>query len=165
MNAYTTEGWSDFAVATVGASAALAGLVFVAVSLNLRVILADAHLPGRAAQTLVLLATPLFVGLPVLVPGQADAALAIELVVVGVLAGGALVRQALPGRRAPEQPVAAWLLTAWVPALAVLVAPVLAGTGVLTGTAGGLYWMPVAVVLALLGGLVNAWALLVEILR
>ena len=30
---------------------------------------------------------------------------------------------------------------------------------------GGLYWLPAAVALALVGGLVNAWALLVEILR
>jgi hypothetical protein len=165
MNGYTAEAWTDFAVATAGAAAALAGLVFVAVSLNLRIIMGDANLPGRAGQTLVLLATPLFLALTIVVPGQGEVALAVELAVIGVLAGGALVRQALPSHRSAQQAVAVWVLTAWVPAAAVLVAPVLAAVGLLTGTAGGLYWIPVAVLLALLGGLENAWALLVEILR
>ncbi|MDL5159607.1 hypothetical protein [Actinomycetospora termitidis] len=165
MAAYDPESWTDFAVATAGASAALAGLVFVAVSLNLQVILGHANLPGRAAQTLALLAVPLFLALVVLIPQQGDVALAIELALIGLLVGGMLVQRVLPGRRAAEQPIPAWIITGWLPALAVLVAPVLAGIGLLTDTAGGLYWVPVAVVLALLGGLENAWALLVEILR
>ena len=40
--------WTDFFVAQVGATAALEGLVIVAVSINLKQILAYAHLPGRA---------------------------------------------------------------------------------------------------------------------
>ncbi|MEJ2866505.1 hypothetical protein WCD74_01925 [Actinomycetospora sp. OC33-EN08] len=165
MAAYDADAWTDFAVATAGASAALAGLVFVAVSLNLQVILGNPNLPGRAAQTLALLAVPLFLALVVLIPEQGDVALAVELGVIGLLVGGMLVHRVLPGRRAAEQPVAAWIVTGWVPALAVLLAPVIAGIGLLVDGAGGLYWLPVAVVLALLGGLENAWALLVEILR
>ena len=39
------------------------------------------------------------------------------------------------------------------------------GVGLLTESLGGLYWLPAAVAVGLLGGLTNAWVLLVEILR
>ena len=48
-------GWSDFFVAQVGATAALAGLVVVAISINLQRILSFPQLPGRAAEMLILL--------------------------------------------------------------------------------------------------------------
>src|SRR6185312_6154219 len=45
--------WTDFFVAEVGASAALAGLVIVAISINVTRIISYPWLPGRAAETLV----------------------------------------------------------------------------------------------------------------
>ena len=41
----------------------------------------------------------------------------------------------------------------------------LAGIGLLTGGLGGLLWLAPAIGVSLLGGLVGAWVLLVEILR
>ncbi len=35
----------------------------------------------------------------------------------------------------------------------------------MTETLGGLYWLPIGVIAAFLGALLNAWALLIEILR
>ena len=40
-----------------------------------------------------------------------------------------------------------------------------AGVLLLAEVGGGLYWWPAAIVTAYLGALVNAWVLLVEILR
>ena len=40
MSGYVTAPWSDFAVSVVGAAAALTGLLFVAVSVNIERILA-----------------------------------------------------------------------------------------------------------------------------
>src|SRR6185437_13962675 len=62
------EAWGDFFIAQVGASAALAGLIFVAVSLNLTKILALSHLPKRAFQALMVLLEILVVSSLALVP-------------------------------------------------------------------------------------------------
>jgi hypothetical protein len=48
QTAYAADRWSDFGVGVTGAAAALAGLVFVAVSINLSEILKYRNLPGRA---------------------------------------------------------------------------------------------------------------------
>ena len=59
MAGYEIERWSDFAVMLGGAFAALAGLLFVAVSINVREIVGTTGLPARALETLVLFTTPL----------------------------------------------------------------------------------------------------------
>src|SRR5260370_34067383 len=63
-------GWANFFLAQVGASAALTGLIFVAVSINLTKILAYPTLPGRALEALLYLLTVLVIGTLGLVPGQ-----------------------------------------------------------------------------------------------
>ena len=55
MHAYSTAGWESLFVAEAGASAALAGLLFVAISINLERILQGTGLPGRAGEAIVLL--------------------------------------------------------------------------------------------------------------
>src|SRR5215472_12861266 len=62
------EAWGGFFIAQVGASAALAGLIFVAVSLNLTKVLALSHLPTRAFQALIVLMEILIVSSLALVP-------------------------------------------------------------------------------------------------
>ena len=54
----TMNRWANFAVLVGGASAALTGLLFVAVSLNLDRILGSAPLRAAAAQTLIVLVSP-----------------------------------------------------------------------------------------------------------
>jgi hypothetical protein len=163
--AYDPAPWSDFAAGMAGAAAALAGLLFVAVSINIRTVLADPRITRRGAQALVLLALPVFVSLVLLIPGQPDVALALELLAISVGTAPSLLRVARPGSRAAEQPVISWALVSVLPTVVVVVTPVLAAVGLLTSSLGGLYWLPAAVASALLGGLVNAWVLLVEILR
>jgi len=51
------ESWDSFAVVVGGASGALLGLLFVAISIRLEVIVASSELRSRAAQTLVLFGT------------------------------------------------------------------------------------------------------------
>lgn len=84
MHAYTTAGWETFFAAIVGATAALTGLLFVAVSINLdRILEGPNFLTRRAAETLGTLVFVLAVSALVLVP-QATRALGIEILFVVV---------------------------------------------------------------------------------
>jgi hypothetical protein len=70
MPTYSAAESESLFVAEAGASAALAGLLFVALSINLERILKGAGLPGRAGKAIVLLLTVLVVSTFGLVPGQ-----------------------------------------------------------------------------------------------
>lgn len=157
------EGWSDFAVAAAGAAAALAGLLFVALSINISAVLGSPRTTARAGSALVLLASPVFLALTLLVPWGSTTTLGIVLVVLAALIGGSLAVM-LP-RPIPEVPVAAWMFTTLLPPLVLTVGGLLAGVGLLVTGPGGLIWLAPAIGFALFGGLVAAWVLLVEILR
>ncbi len=163
MTSYSAADWHDFFIAAVGASAALLGLLFVTVSINLEHILKFPHLPGRAAATLGSLLTVLVVCSFGLAPDQARSALGWEIVVVTGLAAAQAVWVSV-GKRQPGDPVS-WTLGA----LPLLLVPVLAlfagGVSLLACGGGGLYWILVGTVLTFVAASVNAWVLLVEILR
>ncbi len=164
MTAYDPAQWSDLFVATTGASAALAGLLFVAVSINLERILRYEGLPERALETVLLLLAVLLVSVVGLIPGQSHVALGAELLAVSLVLGGVIAR--LPttysaGAQAPR----VWLWGRWA-IRAVGMAPLaIGGLSVLAETGGGLYWVVAGIVFAIAGAVANAWVLLVEILR
>jgi hypothetical protein len=167
--AYSAARWTDYAAAAVGAGTTLSGLVFVAVSINLSRILGHPSLPVRAWQTLGLLVTPMLIGFFLLVPGQSRMLLAWELVVSAVIFTGARValdHQSVPSEKATPLPLVgrlAGLVSALLPALVSYACLAVAGATLLAQSGGGLYWLVPSVLLAILFGLINAWALLVEI--
>jgi modulator of FtsH protease len=158
------DAWTDFAVAVTGASAALLGLLFVALSINIKQIVSSRQLPLRAELALVLLVVPLFVGILLLVP-QSATALGIELVAVGAVFGLCLGVLARPSARSPEQPLVAWFIGAATPAIVVTLATLAAGVLLLAGSPAGLYGLPFMVVAGYGGALLGTWVLLVEVLR
>lgn len=156
-------GWENFFVAEVGASAALTGLLFVAVSINLSRILQFPHLPGRAAETLIVLFAVLFVASLGLVPHVSARTFGIELVAVWAAACACILRIHLSDARTPS-PQAYWrirLLTSHVPILAFLAS----GISLLTGAAGGPSWLLGGTLACFAAAALNAWVLLVEIQR
>jgi modulator of FtsH protease len=161
--------WESFFVAQAGAAAALTGLIFVAVSINLSKILEYPHLPGRAGESLMFFVQILFLAVVGLVPHVAPWIFSGAVTVIG--AGGAVV--ALRGIAAHFGATGdqkwtvqlSWILPRALLSLAATL-PLLAA-GVLA-LAGSDWAMPVLVagVLASYGaGILNAWILLVEILR
>jgi hypothetical protein len=162
--AYDAAQWSDLFVASAGAAAALAGLVFVAVSINLKAIIAVRGLPERALQTVLMLAIVVVVSIVGLIPGQEHVALGIELLVVAASysAGLALTsRGSLPTGDAPRS----WLVGR-VLVLSLGAVPLLVGAvSLLAESGGGLYWIAAGIIGAIFGGITNAWVLLVEIQR
>lgn len=164
MAAYDPSQWSDLFVATAGASAALAGLVFVAVSINLDRILKFPGLPERALETLLLLLLVVLVSIVGLVPGQSNTALGIEIAFLGGMIGAVVA--SLPTAIHPDQgDRRAWLVNRWALRLAGTVPFFLGGGALIAEAGGGLYWVAAGVVFAIAGAVANAWVLLVEILR
>jgi len=166
LAAYSAEHWTDLFVAAAGASAALTGLVFVAVSINIERILRLAGVPERAFQTIVLLLGVVVVSVFALVPGQSRTALGLELIgesVVCLAAIAWLLRASIRAGRATDEPT--YLRSQLTLALPGVLLLVVGSASLLAHGGGGLYWTMAGVVFSLVGAVLNAWVLLVEILR
>jgi hypothetical protein len=163
VSGYAPADWHEFFTAAAGASAALLGLLFVTISINLEQILKHRHLPGRAAATLGVLLSVLVVCSCGLAPGQSNRTLGVEILPAGAVVATQAVWVSV-GKRSPGDPLS-WTLGN----LPFLLFPALAfvggGCSLLAGSGGGLYWILAGTVLAFVGASVNAWVLLVEILR
>src|SRR5580704_3836175 len=163
MNGSLTAGWENFFVAEVGAAAALTGLLFVAVSINLAQILAVAHLPDRAAETLVVLGGALAVATFGLVPDQGHVALGCEVGATGLLVWGTTVRTQWRSYRYVD--ARQWLARRVVGTQLATLPFVVGGALLVRGSRSALYWVVAGVLASFASGMQNAWVLLVEILR
>jgi modulator of FtsH protease len=164
VNAYAVAGWENFLVAEVTAAAALAGLIFVAVSINLSRIIALPGVSGRAADALGLLFALLAAALFGLVPGQPSSCFASELLAFGsVTVVVLLVLELRDSRHAHLRRV--WIFARVGASQLGPLLMVIAGATMLAHRGGGLYWMPVGAIASLGGAMLHAWILLVEIQR
>jgi modulator of FtsH protease len=164
VTAYDPAQWHDFCIALAGASGALLGLAFVAVSFNLDAILADKQLPGRAIETLIFFAYPLGGSLLVLVPGLTDLSLGIGEAVLAVGLLGLVFKDLPVWRGEPDEPLS-WRLTHVVPGALIAALATVGAIATITKSVGGLYWFAGAMAVAISSGLMNSWVLLVEIKR
>jgi hypothetical protein len=161
---YQQAAWHDLFVALAGAAAALTGLIFVAVSMNLTQILKYRQLPVRAVETLAVLAGLLLLAVFMLVPGQSRVVLGAEILALGTVLAAALLFGRLRLPRVAGEP-RTWTVVPVVVILAGTVPMIVAGISLLAAAGGGLYWLVAEIVLGLTGALTNAWILLVEIQR
>jgi modulator of FtsH protease len=115
---------------------------------------------------IVLLVAVLMVSTFALVPGQPRWVLGTEVLVVGIAAWSILTAiwiRAL-GAPIPNQPRFVPVISVWVTQAATL-PMVVAGVSLLLGAGGGLYWLVPGVAFSLGVAVVNAWVLLVEVVR
>ena len=166
----TVGAWGNFALVVGGASAALTGLLFVAVSLNAPRIAGHPALRASAGQTLVLFVVPLLSSILLMVPGQPRWVLGTELTVLAVLAGLVIVivgrNKAVSADSTQNSATARFLraLDRSSPNLLTVVFLATSGITFSAGHGGGLYWLVPSAVVALVGGVMNAWLFLTRLI-
>jgi hypothetical protein len=162
-SAYASEEWSELFVASGGASAALAGLVFVAVSINVERILRYPGLPARALETVLLLVGVVVVSLLALGPDLEGTELGVILLAEGLVVSTAIGLLIVRNRPPPGGPTH---MPGRIGIAAAGTLPfVIGAVSVLAGSGGGLWWTLAGMIGAIIGAVINAWVLLVEILR
>lgn len=153
--AYSPDQWHDFAVGLASASGALAGLVFVAVSVSARSVFADRFHRRRSESTFVILLAVLAVSLVLLFPGMGRVAAGVASVIVGatleVRAAGTW-----PIVWAERRREARW---SWAVAVGANLMVLAGGVSLVVAAGGGLYVVAAGLVIVLVRALYDIWML------
>lgn len=163
--AFDTAEWHDFYVMAGGAAAALTGLLFVAMSLHAREIMANHFFSNRAIGTLMSLASQLLISGAVLLPGQPLWLLGAEVEAAALFFLAFILRQIQT--RGPEAPAMASTLThrlmefgggtIWIVLFNA------AGISLLLRAGGGLYLLAAVMFFMFAWNIYVAWVLITEV--
>jgi modulator of FtsH protease len=160
------DGWPNFFLGELSAAAALAGLLFVSISVNQARILALGRMADRGLEALAMLLLVVIVASLPLVPRQPPRLLGAEVLAAGVSIMALLVRLQHvylsgldPAYRRPT------LKMVWVNRLAVGLISLAGAILSYRGDWLGLYLLPPGILLSIFGSGASAWILLIEINR
>jgi modulator of FtsH protease len=165
VDGYAPDSWVAAFAAIAGSSAALTGLLFVALSINLDRVIKGPGLIARAVEVLLLLVGVLVIATLLLMPGQGVGGASIEILVIAILMSGLLgyIHIRAP-RRALGVTTANFILRVVGDHLGPLFL-IIGAVTLLIGNGGGLYWVVPALIAAMVAAIIGAWVMLVEIVR
>jgi len=163
--AFDTEHWHDFYVMTGGAAAALTGLLFVAMSLHAREIMANRFFSNRALGTLMSLASQLLISGAVLIPGQPLWLLGVEVEAAAIFFLAFILRQIQTRERAAPRVASTSTHrvmefgggTLWIVLFNA------AGISLLLRVGGGLYLLAAVMFFMFAWNIYLAWVLITEV--
>ena len=162
----TLQSWHDFYVTAGAAAATLVGLLFVGLSLHIRVVVSHRDVRSLARATLTGFFAVTLVALVVLAPATDPKTTATWLIAVGVISLGLTVRPTLEGfRMRRPRALALWVLISRF-GLSALCYVGIAAIGVLFGRQdyeSGLSSLLIVVVMLLVIAVRNTWDLLVTV--
>ncbi len=157
--------WQTLLSVQAGAAATLTGLVFVAVSINLARIVETPGLIGRAAESIAHFLQVFFVCTVMLIPRQPVTALASEILAIALpswaLQATSQIRYAKSRAGHPRL----WLVVRIVQTQLSSVPFIVAALLLFLGWPASVFWLVPGFVFSFIAGVVNAWILLIEILR
>jgi hypothetical protein len=159
--AYDPDRWHDMFVMLGGASAALAGLVFVGLSIHARAVASNRLYRLRARNLTAGILYVLIASALVLMPGQGRRPLGTELIAGGVVLGALFA----------EVPVRFWSQLAaemrirMAIATAACAVSAYAGVSLIARSGGGLYVLAAAGIVGLAMNVFGAWSLLLGLAR
>lgn len=156
--------WSDFNVAMVGATAALAGLVIVAASVNIDKIIPSRALTARLAAAIAGLVLALVASGTGLIP-DIDPTWYGVVIIVATVAAGAFQAHATVLIMSDSDPAARARVPKAVLGLLPLAAYLVAGIALAVGHDSGLLLTAVGCIVAIVSAILMSWIALVEVLR
>jgi hypothetical protein len=162
------SGWHDFYILAGTASATLVGLLFVGLSLHLRIVVASSEVRSLARVTLANFGAILFVTLFMVIPDDQSTA-AFALIASGVaslvIATPSLVTAARGGRRSLQMRPRdrARLILRFGLSAASYLAIIVTGGLLFSSSTSAFTWLVVAILVLLIVSLRNTWDLLVTV--
>lgn len=157
--------WANYFIAVAGGAAALAGLIFVSVSLNLKTILAGSFLAGRALGTLVLLINILISGSFCLIPGRPLRDLGISIIISGLVVWVMTTRLDIKMYRAAGNEYRVHYVRNLIFTQLAILPFIAGGFRFFMGSIHGADLIVYGVTFSFIKAILDAWVLLVEINR
>jgi hypothetical protein len=165
LDGYSLSSWGLAFTATASAAAALTGLLFVALSINLKQIIASPGLIARAIEVLVVLSAALILSTLLLMPGQPNTVAAIEIIAIAVAVSAVIGRLQIRTDRKALGISGFAFASRVIGGHTGSVLLVIGAVSLLTQSGGGLYWIIPALLAMIVVAIIGAWVMLVQIVR